>query len=92
MGEKLAQQQKGNTMTPKAYLQATMTIKPEDREAAAKVYTDYRQPFLDDIEERSPRSSSFATRTSRSPMTLTAWSTQGPILRATSSPRRSPRA
>lgn len=50
MGEKLAQQQKGNTMTPKAYLQATMTIKPEDREAAAKVYTDYRQPFLDDIE------------------------------------------
>lgn len=50
MGEKLAQQQRGNTMTPKAYLQATMTIKPEDREAAAKVYTDYRQPFLDDIE------------------------------------------
>lgn len=41
--------------------------------------------------ERSPRSSSSATRTSRSPMALTAWNTQGAILRATSSPRRSPR-
>jgi quinol monooxygenase YgiN len=34
----------------KAYLAVTMTIDPENREAAAKVYTDYRQPFLDEIE------------------------------------------
>lgn len=34
----------------KAYLAITMTINPEMREAAAKVYTDYRQPFLDTIE------------------------------------------
>ena len=37
-------------MDVKAYLQVTMTINPENREAAAKVYTDYRQPFLDQIE------------------------------------------
>lgn len=33
-----------------AYLQITLDIKPENREAAAKVYTDYKQPFLDQIE------------------------------------------
>lgn len=37
-------------MSVKAYLQVTMTINPENRPAAAKVYTDYRQPFLDTIE------------------------------------------
>lgn len=37
-------------MAVKAYLEAIMTIDPENRLAAAKVYTTYRQPFLDDIE------------------------------------------
>ena len=37
-------------MTVKAYLEAIMTIEPENRAAAAEVYTTYRQPFLDDIE------------------------------------------
>lgn len=37
-------------MQVKAYLQVTMTINPENRAAAAKVYNDYRQPFLDTIE------------------------------------------
>lgn len=27
-----------------------MTIDPENRAAAAKVYNDYRQPFLDEVE------------------------------------------
>lgn len=33
-----------------AYLQITMKINERDRAAAAKVYFDYRQPFLDTIE------------------------------------------
>lgn len=33
----------------KAYLQITMKIDECDRPAAAKVYSDYRQPFLDTI-------------------------------------------
>ena len=37
-------------MRVKAYLEVTMTINHENRPAAAKVYTDYRQPFLDTIE------------------------------------------
>lgn len=37
-------------MRVKAYLQVIMTINPENRAAAAKVYTDYRQPFLDTID------------------------------------------
>jgi heme-degrading monooxygenase HmoA len=37
-------------MHVKAYLQVTMTINPENRAAAAQVYADYRQPFLDNIE------------------------------------------
>ncbi len=37
-------------MKVKAYLQITMKIDEENRAAAAKVYTDYRQPFLDEIE------------------------------------------
>ena len=37
-------------MEVKAYLEAIMTIEPENRAAAAEVYTTYRQPFLDDIE------------------------------------------
>ena len=37
-------------MKVKAYLEITMFIDPENRPAAAKAYTDYRQPFLDQIE------------------------------------------
>lgn len=37
-------------MNVKAYLQVTMTVNPENRAAAAKVYTDYRAPFLENIE------------------------------------------
>lgn len=37
-------------MKVSAYLQITMKINNENRPAAAKVYTDYRQPFLDTIE------------------------------------------
>lgn len=37
-------------MTVKAYLQVTMFIDSENRPSAAKVYTDYRQTFLDTIE------------------------------------------
>ena len=36
-------------MKVKAYLQITMKINNDNRPAAAKVYTDYRQPFLDTI-------------------------------------------
>ena len=36
-------------MKVKAYLEVTMTVNPENRAAAAKVYHDYRQPFLDTI-------------------------------------------
>lgn len=34
----------------KAYLQITLDIPDENRPAAAKVYNDYRRPFLDTIE------------------------------------------
>lgn len=37
-------------MSVKAYLEITMTINEANRPAAAKVYTDYRKPFLDTIE------------------------------------------
>ncbi len=37
-------------MKVKAYLEITMVIHPENRPAAAKVYNDYRRPFLDNIE------------------------------------------
>lgn len=37
-------------MKVSAYLQITMKINNENRHAAAKVYTDYRKPFLDTIE------------------------------------------
>ena len=37
-------------MQVKAYLQVIMTIDADKRAAAAKVYTDYRQPFLDTVE------------------------------------------
>lgn len=36
-------------MKAKAYLEITMVIDNANRPAAAKVYTDYRQPFLDQI-------------------------------------------
>lgn len=32
-------------MTVKAYLEITMQIEETNRAAAAKVYTDYREPF-----------------------------------------------
>lgn len=37
-------------MEVKAYLQITMKINEGNRPAAAKVYTDYREPFLKTIE------------------------------------------
>lgn len=36
-------------MAVKAYLQVTMRIPEKNRKAAAKVYTDYRAPFLNTI-------------------------------------------
>ncbi|CVK21697.1 hypothetical protein [Sporomusa sphaeroides] len=36
-------------MSVKAYLEITMVIESAKRPAAAKVYTDYRQPFLNQI-------------------------------------------
>lgn len=36
-------------MEAKAYLEITMWIKEENRTSAAKVYTDYRTPFLNKI-------------------------------------------
>ncbi|MCD8025662.1 MAG: hypothetical protein LUF33_01665 [Clostridiales bacterium] len=36
-------------MKVSAYLEITMKIAEENRPAAAKVYNDYRQPFLDTI-------------------------------------------
>ncbi len=36
-------------MIAKAYLEITLTISSENRFAAAKIYHDYRQPFLDTI-------------------------------------------
>lgn len=36
-------------MSVKAYLEITMKIANDNRPAAAKVYADYRQPFLDTI-------------------------------------------
>jgi hypothetical protein len=45
-----AQKQKGkNIMTVKAYLEITLKIDDSDLPAAAKVYNDYRQPFLEQI-------------------------------------------
>lgn len=36
-------------MKATAYLEITMKIDPANRPAAAKVYTDYREPFLNTI-------------------------------------------
>ena len=36
-------------MSAKAYLEITMVINENNRPAAAKVYTDYRVPFLQEI-------------------------------------------
>ncbi len=36
-------------MKVKAYLEITMTIDEKNRDEAAKVYSDYRRPFLDTI-------------------------------------------
>lgn len=36
-------------MSAKAYLEITMVISEANRSAAAKVYTDYREPFLSQI-------------------------------------------
>lgn len=35
---------------PVAYLEVTLTIAPEDREAAAAIYSEYKSPFLSTIE------------------------------------------
>ncbi|MDL2225502.1 hypothetical protein LJC20_04820 [Eubacteriales bacterium OttesenSCG-928-M02] len=37
-------------MNGKAYLEITMVIDADKRPAAAKVYSDFRQPFLNQIE------------------------------------------
>ncbi|MDL2217357.1 hypothetical protein LJC27_01715 [Christensenellaceae bacterium OttesenSCG-928-M15] len=37
-------------MNAKAYLEITMVIDAANRPAAAGIYTDYRQPFLDQIQ------------------------------------------
>lgn len=37
-------------MNVKAYLEITMTINESNRPAAAKVYSDYRKPFLNTID------------------------------------------
>ncbi|AYE37316.1 hypothetical protein D1B17_01030 [Companilactobacillus zhachilii] len=36
-------------MSVQAYLQITMVVDDKNRSAAAKVYNDYRKPFLDTI-------------------------------------------
>ncbi|WP_443652145.1 hypothetical protein [Dialister invisus] len=36
-------------MNVKAYLEITMKVSEKNRSAAAKVYTDYREPFLKEI-------------------------------------------
>ena len=36
-------------MSAKAYLEITMVTNNENRPAAAKIYTDYREPFLAQI-------------------------------------------
>jgi hypothetical protein len=38
-----------STMSAKAYLEITMVIDNANRPAAAKIYTEYRQPFLTQI-------------------------------------------
>ncbi|MBO1212179.1 hypothetical protein J3T78_13435 [Staphylococcus nepalensis] len=37
------------TDTVNSYLEVTLDVKPENREAAAKVYSDYKEPFLKTI-------------------------------------------
>ena len=37
-------------MNVKAYLEITLKIAEQNRPAAAKVYTDYREPFLKEID------------------------------------------
>lgn len=37
-------------MSAKAYLEITIIVKEENRPAAAKVYSDYRGPFLEQID------------------------------------------
>ena len=41
---------KENKVQVKAYLQVVMTVESQNRAASAKVYNEYRQPFLDTIE------------------------------------------
>ncbi len=49
--ERRGRETKGATMkNVKAYLEITMTIDEENRPAAVKVYSDYRGPFLEQIE------------------------------------------
>lgn len=49
-------------MKVNAYLEITMKISEENRPAAAKVYMDYRQPFLDTINGALTKIFSFVTK------------------------------
>lgn len=46
----------------KSYLEVTMKISQNNRPAAAKVYHEYRRPFLDEIPGALTRSSLYARR------------------------------
>lgn len=54
-------QVKGMTAV-KSYLEVTMKISQNNRPAAAKVYHEYRRPFLDEIPGALTRSSLYARR------------------------------
>jgi hypothetical protein len=49
-----------------AYVEVTLQIDPNDRAAAAGVYTKYKQLFLADVPGASPRNFWSETKTSRS--------------------------
>lgn len=46
----------------KSYLEETMKISQKNRPAAAKIYHEYRRPFLDEIPGALTRSSLYARR------------------------------
>ncbi len=59
-------------MNAKAYLEITMIIGSDNRASAAKIYTDYRQPFLAQIKGALSKELLIRTRTYRYSMALTA--------------------
>ncbi len=65
-------------MSVKAYLEITMVINNANR-PAAKVYTDYRQPFLNQIKGALTKSFLSVTKMYRFFMVLTASKMQRPI-------------